>query len=91
VIVVAEIVLEIPGLQAEPSPNGGIRFRCIGRDRSVFGVMRRIPGRLVYVRDVAGERRSVGWTAIDGERDVIQRALDLMIWVATGKYPERDE
>jgi hypothetical protein len=86
-----DLTLEIAPVHSEASPNGGVRFSSSHQGRTVFGVCRRIPGRLVHVQDVAGERRVVGWTAIDTETDLLTKALDLTIWVSTGRRPGRDE
>jgi hypothetical protein len=86
-----EITMEIAGLESGPSPGGGVRFGSSLQGRSFFGVCRRIPGRLVYVRDVGGERRSVGWVAIDDEDGLLAKVLDLLIWVSIGKFSGRDE
>jgi hypothetical protein len=75
-------------VRARPDARPGVLFTVVQDGRAAYGRCDRLPGRLVYVRDVCGVRLSVGYSACESTADIASRLAYLMGWCAGGQWPE---
>jgi hypothetical protein len=78
----AYLSVALPRLRCWDDGLGGGHFRASAAGRSFHAVLRRLPGRVVYVQDVCGVRQTVGWAVCDGAEDLSTVLTDLLSWAA---------